>query len=379
MWKKVSKFGSSLVNQTVQNAKPTFHQNLNSTLGKSLYNCDDRFFTSNPFKERKMKLIIGIDVSKKKLDLSIYNGDQHKALCINNDKKSIEKMLKSFVSKKDDCLFVMEATGVYHLRLATLLHEQGFKVGVINPLIIKRFAQMKMIRAKTDAVDAKLIAQYGYEQKVSLFQPRSIERQKIIKILRAIDALIETKESYHNRLEALAQDPLQVKSVIRSFKQLIRNAEREISKFEVELLKIVKEHYSDVYDRLLSIDGVGVKTAVVIIGFFGKFEDFENSKQVASFVGINPSPKESGSSVRGRGRISKKGNSYLRKQLYMTSLSAMQHNKSCKEFYERLTSKGKEHKVCRIAVVNKLIKQIFAILKYERTYDQDYFKNCLAS
>jgi transposase len=325
-----------------------------------------------------MKKIIGIDVSKKKLDLSVYDGDQHKSLCINNDKKSIEKMYKSFISKRDDSLFVMEATGVYHLQLATILYEQGFNVGVVNPLIIKRFAQMKMMRAKTDAVDAKLIAEYGYEQKVSLFQPRSKERQKIIKILKAIDALIETKDSFSNRLEALSQDPLQVKSVTKSFKQLIKNAEREISKFEVELLQIVKEHYSDVYERLLSIKGVGVKTAVVIIGFFGKFEDFESSKQVVSFIGINPSPRESGSSVRGRGRISKKGNSYLRKLLYMTSLSAMQHNKSCKEFYERLTSKGKEHKVCRIAVVNKLIKQIFAILKYERTYDPNYFKNCLA-
>ncbi len=325
-----------------------------------------------------MELIIGIDVSKKKLDLSVYNGDQHKALCVNNDKKSIEKMLKSFINKKEDCLFVMEATGVYHLRLATILHEQGFKVGVINPLIIKRYTQMKMLRAKTDAVDAKIIAEYGYEQKVSLFQPRSKERQKIIKILKAVDSFIDTKYSFNNKLEALAQDPLQIKSVSKSYKQIIRNAEREIAKFEDELLQIVREHYSDTYKRLLSIKGVGSKTAVVIIGFFGNFEDFENSKQVASFIGVNPSPNESGSSVKGRGRISKKGNSYLRKQLYMTSLSAMQHNSSCKEFYERLISKGKEHKVCRIAVVNKLIKQIFAILKYDRIYDPNYNKNCLA-
>jgi len=78
---------------------PPSFLNLNSTLGKSLYNCDDRFSTSNPFKERKMKLIVGIDVSKKKLDLSVYNGYQHKALFINNDKKDIEKMLRSFVSR----------------------------------------------------------------------------------------------------------------------------------------------------------------------------------------------------------------------------------------------------------------------------------------
>ena len=325
-----------------------------------------------------MKLIIGIDVSKEKLDLSVFDGKNHKMVNVMNKKKNIEDLLKNYKDSKNDCLFVMEATGVYHLQLATILHDQGFKVGVINPLIIKRFAQMKMMRAKTDKVDARLIAEYGYEQEVSLFKPHSKERQRIIRILKAIDAFIGTKEGYRNRLEALAQDPLQAKSVIKNYKQLIRNIEKMIEKFEVELLRIVKEHYLDTYERLLTIRGVGNKTAVVIIGFFGKFEDFENSKQVASFIGVNPSPRESGSSVKGRGRISRQGNSYLRKQLYMTSLSAMQHNRSCKELYERLISKGKEHKVCRVAVVNKLIKQIFAILKYDRIYDPNFNKNCLS-
>jgi transposase len=271
----------------------------------------------------------------------------------------------------------MEATGVYHLKLATMLYDNGFKVGVINPLIIKRYYQMRMIRAKTDIVDAKLIAEYGFEQSVRLFSPPSKERQIIVKLLKAIDKLIVTKESYYNRLEALFQDPLQVGILNKNFKQLIHNIDSLIDKFEKELIEIVKQNYSETYERLLSIKGIGNKTAIVIIGFFGKFENFESSKQVASFIGVNPSPKQSGSSVRGRGRISKKGNSYLRKQLFMTSLSAMRYNKSCRELYQRLSLKGKEHKVCRIAVVNKLIKQVFAIIKYERFYDESYQRKTL--
>ena len=325
-----------------------------------------------------MKLVIGIDVSKEKLDLSIFNGEQHKMLSLRNEPKSIKTMLKDYRNSNTDLLFLMEATGVYHLQLATILHEYGFKVSVVNPLIIKRFSQMKMMRAKTDAVDARLIAAYGYEQKVQLFNPRSKERQKIIKILKAVDSLTITKNSYLNRLEALEQDPLQVKSIIRTFRQFIHNIDKVIAKLEEELMDIIQEHYSDTYKQLLSIKSVGSKTAAAIVGFFGKFEDFENSKQVASYIGINPSPKESGSSIKGRGRISRKGNSYLRKRLYMTSLSAMQHNRTCKELYDRLKLKGKEHKVCRMAVVNKLIKQIFAILKYNRVYDPNYQKFCLS-
>jgi transposase len=324
-----------------------------------------------------MRIVIGIDVSKKKLDLSVYDGKKHKLSCVNNHHRGISAMLKKFGDSSTDYIFVMEATGVYHLKLATMLYDNGFKVGVINPLIIKRYYQMRMIRAKTDIVDAKLIAEYGFEQSVRLFSPPSKERQIIVKLLKAIDKLIVTKESYYNRLEALFQDPLQVGILNKNFKQLIHNIDSLIDKFEKELIEIVKQNYSETYERLLSIKGIGNKTAIVIIGFFGKFENFESSKQVASFIGVNPSPKQSGSSVRGRGRISKKGNSYLRKQLFMTSLSAMRYNKSCRELYQRLSLKGKEHKVCRIAVVNKLIKQVFAIIKYERFYDESYQRKTL--
>jgi len=329
------------------------------------------------FKDITMELVIGIDVSKKKLDLSVYDGTKHQAFCIQNSKKGIISFLKSYVSRMEECLFVMEATGVYHLNLVTIIYDMGFKVGVVNPLRIKRFAQMKMIRVKTDSADARIIAEYGFEQPVSLFNPRSKERQKIINLLKGIEAHSKTKDAYYNRLKALLQDPGYEKTVVISYRKIIRSLNREIKKFEQDLKKLVLTHYPETYAQLMKIDSVGFKTAVIIIGYFGRFEDFENSKQVASFIGINPSPKESGSSVRGRGRISKKGNTYIRKQLFMTSLSAMQHNKTCKEIYDRLKSKGKEHKVCRVAVMNKLVKQIFAILKYDRAYDPNYCRNIL--
>jgi len=226
-------------------------------------------------------------------------------------------------------------------------------------------------------VDSKLIAEYGYGQDIRLFEPRFKARQRIIKILKAIDSLALTKESYFNRLEAIDQEPCQVRSLNRIYQNLINKLEKMIGSLESEAFLIVKEHYLSSYERLLTIAGVGNKTALLIIGFFGDFEDFENSKQVASFIGINPSPRESGSSIKGRGRISKQGNKFFRKQLFMTSLSAMQFNKSCKELYERLKIKGKEHKVCRVAVMNKLIKQIFAVVKFDRVYDPNYAKNIL--
>lgn len=319
-----------------------------------------------------MKLVIGVDVSKKKLDASLYDGNKHKLQTISNSSAEIKRFLRKYENKKQNSLFVMEATGIYHLQLAYILYEKGFNVSVINPLIIKRYAEMKMLRAKTDNVDAKVIANYGYEQDVKLFKPRSKKRQRIIKILKAIEDLTISKNNYLNRLEALNKDPLKEISVEGCFNKLIIELNMSIEKLEKELKNLINKHYKTEYKRLLSIDGVGPKTAIVIIAFFGKFENFENSKQVVSYIGTNPSPKESGSSVRKRGRISRKGNSYLRKQLFMTALSAMKHNNSCNEMYKRLSLKGKEHKVLRVAVLNKLVRQIFAILKYDREYDPYY-------
>jgi len=319
-----------------------------------------------------MKLVIGADVSKKKLNISEYDGKNHKLKVTLNKSSDIERFLKKYDKSKKDLLFVMEATGIYHLQLANILYERGFLVSVVNPLIIKRYAEMKMLRAKTDKVDAKVIAQYGYEQDVKLFQPRSKKRQRIIKILKAIEDLTVSKNSYLNRLEALDKDPLKERSVEECFNKLISELNISIKRLEKELKNLINKHYLNEYSRLLSISGVGPKTAIIIIAFFGRFEDFKNSKQVVSYIGTNPSPKESGSSLRGRGRISQKGNSYLRKQLFMTSLSAMQHNNACKNMYERLSLKGKEHKVLRVAVLNKLVRQIFVVLKYDREYDPNY-------
>jgi len=107
----------------------------------------------------------------------------------------------------------------------------------------------------------------------------------------------------------------------------------------------------------------------MILGFFGKFEDFENSKQVVSYIGINPSPYQSGTSVKGSGKISKKGNKFLRTKLYMSSLSAAKSNPSCSRLRERLKEKGKSNKQIRIAVANKLVRQIFAVLKFNKDWD----------
>jgi len=331
-----------------------------------------------------MDTIMGIDVSKRNLDICILDGGKREQFQIANNISSIKGLIKRWGERQERLLVVMEATGVYHLRLATQAYERGLKVGVINPFVMKRYAEVKMVRAKTDRVDAKVIANYGREHRedISLFKPLSCHRQRMIKLLKAIDDLMGTEHNYSNRLEAEGQEPHTFPLVKKVYKEMIKRAQALRERLEQELKKLVETHYPEEYEKLTRIQAVGSKTASIMIAFFGHFESFESSKQVISYIGTNPSPKQSGTSLKGRGKISKKGNSYIRKYLFMTTLTAMKHNKACSQLYQRLIQKGKENKVARIAVLNKLVRQIFAIVKYNRDYDPDYelkFKSPLLS
>ncbi len=318
-----------------------------------------------------MKLSIGIDVSKAKLDVSFYDGEKYNLYVYKNDKSDISKLHKD-ISKFlfADIIITMEATGNYHLKAAKQLYKLGYKVSVVNPLIIKRFSEMKMRRVKTDSADAKIISEYGYYQESKLFKPKSKEIEHILQLSKSIEAINTMKIENSNRIEALNQNPDASKDVLRIFISLDTTYKCKIKIIENKIKALVEDN--EVYKQLISIPGIGKRIAPVMIGIFGKFEDFETAKQVSSFVGVNPSPFESGSSVKGRGSISKKGNSYLRKLLYMASLSAIRYNKSCKELYERLLLKGKDKRLALIAVVNKLIRQMFAIVKYGRIYDENF-------
>ena len=318
------------------------------------------------------KMVMGIDVSKESLDYCIYDGKRHIHGSVPNLTVRLKRFFRQYSSVSDRLHVVMEATGNYHLKLCSVLSEGGFMFSVVNPLIIKRYSEAKMLRAKTDPVDARLLSVYGYEQTPTLFRPRSARQRETIALLKAVEDLVQTRSDYERRLEALDQIPDAPSSVKNNFKQLIRMLNRKAEELEEMALTIVQCHFKEDYQRLVSIRSVGAKTAAVMLAFFGRFEHFESSKQVVSYIGTNPSPHQSASSVSGRGSISKKGNSYIRKQLFMTTLSAIQHNPTCKEFYQRLRDKGKEHKVARIAVVNKLVRQMYAVLKYQRVYDPKY-------
>lgn len=316
----------------------------------------------------KSTSFIGIDISKDFFD--VYNPTLgHRQF--SNTVKGFRNFTK-VLSERSHCL--MESTGHYHYQLALFLYENNILVSIENPLKIKRYIQMKLSKIKTDKSDSKAIYQYAHSQELTPWSPANKEASQLLSLL---DTYHKQTTQIKNKLHGEDALGTPSKMVVRSLKRSLKSIEQEISLLEKELENIVKESDADSLARLQSIPGIGRKTAVMLLICTDYMKRFETASQLCSYAGLTPIIRQSGSSVKGRERISKMGNSKLRNLLFMCSFNACKYNKFCRELYERLVAKGKSKKLALIAVCNKLLKQAFAIIKKGLNYDENY-KSTLA-
>lgn len=314
----------------------------------------------------------GIDISKDFFDATVISA---KTTLLQerypNEKSGFEAFLKAI---KGCNLVVIEATGPYYLPLAIFLYRNKIPVSIVNPLVIKRFIQMKMNRAKTDKKDSFLIAQYGQIHQPEQWEAPSETTIKIQQLDTYLEGLEKRKRMALNQLHAF-------ESTGQSDLQLVKEIEDEVALYEIKIKKVKKQiddliskEYKNMFEYLKSIPGIGTKSAYLMIICTNGFKNFKNYKQVISYFGLAPRIYESGTSIKGKTKICKMGMSKVRKTLYVAARSAIRYNQACKELYERLRAKGKSHKLSLIAAVNKLIKQAFSIVKNEKMYDAQFSK-----
>lgn len=313
----------------------------------------------------KVRKIVGIDVSK--LTIDVYDGD--KSYQLSNDLLGFKQLIK-YTSGK----YVMESTGSYHVKLASYLFEKNCFVSVVNPLVIKRYSQMRLLRAKTDKKDAVMIYDYGQLADLKQWEAPKSYIVEIKQIFTSIDLMLKQKTGYMNQIEAFSQMEIKNKLTISNIKQQIKSIEKSIKKLESEAERLIEINAASLYGKLITIPSVGSKTAMLLIAITNEFKNFETSKQLASYIGISPRIYQSGSSVNGKGKICKMGMGQIRKVLFMASLTACRYNKSCREMFERLVNKGKPKKVALVAVMNKLVKQAFAIGTKLESYNEEKCK-----
>lgn len=308
----------------------------------------------------------GIDISKDVFDVVDSNGNHYQ---FKNEYKGF-KAFKKRLDKSSHC--VMEATGYYHYKLAYFLLENHIKVSVENPLSVKRFIQMKLSKVKTDKSDAKMICDYAKHVAPKLWEGQSKNQIECLQIIRLLSIYFKQSTALKNKIHGEKVLGSPSKLVLNSLKKSLKNIQKEILNLETELTKLVREEHQEKLTLLESIPGLGRKTSIMLLVLTDGFERFEQAKGLCSYAGLTPTIRQSGSSVRGQSRISKVGNQKLRNLLFMCSFTAYQHNKACREIYERIVAKGKSKKLALMAVCNKLLKQAFAIVKSGVKYDETY-------
>lgn len=241
----------------------------------------------------------------------------------------------------------------------------------LNPKLIHQFAQMQLHYHKTDKQDARLIAEYCKLFNPSLYQPQDDLRQRLQQRSRRLDQLQKMRQQEINRFQSGITDRFtldQIQSTIAYFDSLIEQTQQAIDDLIHSDTGLTEHHR-----LLVSIKGIGDKTASLILAELN-MDDFESARQLAAFIGIIPQQFQSGTSVNKRASISKQGNARLRSGLYLPAIVAKRYNQPCQIFAQRLQEKQKHGKVIVIAVMRKLVHQIYAILKSGQPFDPDYGK-----
>lgn len=312
---------------------------------------------------------IGIDISKDSFVVAYPRKSGYTTKTFMNNTKGVRSFIASL---PEDCHCVMEATGNYSMLLLYLLQQAGIPTSMENPQKIKHFSRAMMTVTKTDEIDAKLIAMYGEKMNPA---PYKIPSESIILLKQKRTVLRQLKKqltAMSNLQHSLSVLPKQDPTAKVATEQTIKFLRKQISKLEEEITNLSNKEFKRQMELLTSIKGIGESIASALITATGGFANFSSAKQISRFLGLCPTYQQSGTSVNVKGHINRNGDSHLRGQLYIVAMASIRCNTACRETYERLCDRGKPGKVALIAVANKLIRQMFAVVTYNRPYIDGY-------
>ena len=309
---------------------------------------------------------VGIDISKDSFDVCLCNSGKIVCRKFSYTEEGMEDFL-GILGADSHC--IMESTGVYHTRLSYYLYENKIKVSVLNPLVVKRYAQSLLVRTKTDKKDCQLLQKYGIMHQPDPWEPTPGHYVELQQMVNLQEQLLKQQTSYCNQLESINYSVKKNQLVISLLREQLEQIKKNLEQLEKEMETIIRRHDNDKFDKLMSIPGIGKKTAIVFLSVTQGLSNFSSAKQLSSYFGLAPRIYESGSSIKGRAKICKMGMGLIRKLLYMCAWSACRFNHACHILYNRLVEAGKSKKLALIAVANKLIKQAFAVIKNNTIFD----------
>jgi transposase len=333
--------------------------------------------------KRILKQVAGIDVAQKELVVCIgriyddWNVEFYGHTTFANTPKGFIALLawvQKLTSTEISLRFVMEATGVYHENLAYYLDDQGQSVSVVLPNKISAYFKSLEVKTITDKTSSQTIAQFGLERKLENWKRPQPLYKKLRQLTRERDQIVQERTVAKNQLHAEQSEALPHKKSIVRIKQRIALLDKQDREIQTELKALLKEdkEMQSVAVILCSLPGVGLLTAAIVLAETNGFELIRSKRQLASYAGFDVKEKQSGTSVKGKPHISKRGNKYLRKAMHLPALAAIRHDQRFKAIFARLVSKQGVKMKAAVAVQRKLLEMMFTLTSKKMQYDKEY-------
>ena len=332
----------------------------------------------------KKEIIIGIDISKQTLDVCIIvngNTEQIPYEQFKNNRHGFEQMLKWAKklcgSTQEQWVVCMEHTGIYTLELCCFLEEKGIKKCLENALKIKR--SMGIQRGKNDKADSRVIALYAYRftdqlewftvPSKSLLKLRVLfaQRQRLVGIRKQLEAGDKSLGEYEKEITCF---------VTATNKKLIAQMDKQIALAEEKIQQTIgeDEQLHRLYMLMKTVPGVGLQTIAYMLVVTNGMKSFEDSRKFACYCGVAPFEYSSGSSIRGKTRVSYLANKKIKEMLHMAALNAVRFDEEMKTYYERKLAEGKNAMSVLNAVKFKLIGRLFSVVRRGEPYQKNYLK-----
>ena len=326
-----------------------------------------------PHSQPAAQLWIGLDVSKETLDACLLrpNGKStHKQFA--NDASGHAKLLRWVQHAAPDAIahFCLEATGAYSQAVALFLAEANQRVSVVNPARIRFFGLAQAQGNKTDKADAALIARFCRQEVPEVWRVAATEVQLLMALMRRLHAVQELLVQEKNRLSV----PSQPAPVIESIENSIAYLEAEIKRLQQQIRDHINGHPTLKRDSKLlqSIPGIGELTSWDLLAELPDVSQFDSAQSVAAYAGLSPREHRSGTSVRKHTRLSKQGNTRLRKAMYFPAVTGITWNPLVKAHYERMLAAGKPRMVALAACMRKMLMIVYGVLKHQKPFDPSW-------
>jgi transposase len=335
-------------------------------------------FTVKNKSMKKHSVFIGVDVSKSKFDVCVLDSESHRVLlqaAYENTKKGIGQMhkqlLKEMKTEQSTWLFCMEHTGVYTMPLCCFLSDQKLDYALVSGLEIHRSLGLK--RGKSDTADAKDIARYAclHEAEIKLYELPEKVLFQLRQLLTHRERLLKAKKIFAAAEEANGfMNKLLCKEVIKESRLMVKQFDKKIEAVNQQIQTLIDsdEQLKSTYQLVSSVPGVGAQITCYLLIHTRCFTSFDNARQLACFAGIAPFEYSSGSSIRGKTKVSHLANKKLKSLLSMGALNAKRTDRELALYYQRKVAEGKNGMLVMNAIRNKLIARIFATVKRGTPY-----------